>query len=74
MEQQKSPLKSLTVGGGLAAVIVGAGQLVGVAVTPAEINELFAAGVSIVTIVSGVVAIVGRIRARSTIRLPWSGR
>lgn len=71
MNSQKSPFRSVGVAGGAAAVIVGIGQLIGVAITPGDVNEAIGYAVSAATIVSGVAAMFGRVRANSTIRWPW---
>jgi hypothetical protein len=69
VQSYKSPFKSLGVAGAAAAVITGLAQLTGYVVEPAdakELGELFAGSI---TIVAGVVALVGRLRASAKLRL-----
>lgn len=68
-EDTKSPLLSRGVMGGSAAVILGAAQLAGWAVSPADAADLSQAVIGLATAVSGIVAVVGRIRANTRVAL-----
>jgi hypothetical protein len=65
----KSPLKSLGVLGGAGGVLVGLAGLVGVTVSPDDVSQARDLVISAVTLVSGAVALYGRIRARNRITL-----
>tara|TARA_R110000796_G_scaffold45616_14_gene110319 strand:- start:9913 stop:10128 length:216 start_codon:yes stop_codon:yes gene_type:complete len=67
--ETKSPFLSLGVLGGSGAVITGLAQLAGYAVTPTDAAELGTLVSGLVTSVTGLVAIWGRIRASKRIQL-----
>ena len=64
-----SPFQSLGLAAAAATAIVGVGQLLGYAVEPAAAKDLSEAVFGAVTIVTGIVAAVGRIRASKKIKL-----
>lgn len=77
MNATKSPLASVTIYGAMAAVIAGALQLGGYALSPSDqaaLETLISSGVtvvtSLITIVGGLVAIWGRLRATKQIASP----
>lgn len=65
----KSPLKSLGVWGGGTGIVIGLLQMVGYTVQPAEVNEASQLITGLITSGAGLVALVGRIRARQKINL-----
>ena len=63
MNGTKSPYQSIGLVAGVATAIVGAGQLLGYAIDPADAQQLSDAIFGGVTVVTGIAAAIGRIRA-----------
>ena len=68
MINSKSAFQSVGLAGAVATVFVGAGQLLGYAIDPADAQQLSQLIFGGVTIVTGIVAAVGRIRAKAQLR------
>ena len=68
-QQSKSPFMSLGVLGGGGAIITGLAQIVGYTVTPADAAEFGTLVSGLVTSVTGLLAIYGRVRATKRISL-----
>ena len=69
MQSYKSPFKSIGVAGAIAGVLVGGAQVLGYSIDQSDakdLGELIAGGA---TIVAGIAAAAGRIRASARIRL-----
>lgn len=69
LNETKSPFTSLGVIGGSGAFILGAAQLIGYVVTPADAVDLSTAVTGLMTSAAGIVAVIGRIRASKRISL-----
>lgn len=67
--QPKSPFASLGVLGGSGAIILGASQLFGWAISPSDAADLSEALKGLAVSVAGVAAVYGRIRASKRISL-----
>jgi len=67
MNDMKNPLQSIGIWGGLAAVVMGVLALFGVGNTPENQETIMRIVLAIGTVVSGVMAIYGRWRAKKEI-------
>lgn len=59
---------SRTIWGGIAAVIAGIGQEVGIPMSSEEVSALGESLFSVMTVIGGILAIYGRVRAERTIK------
>jgi uncharacterized protein YdgA (DUF945 family) len=69
MQSYKSPFQSIGVAGAIAAILIGVAQVLGYTIEPSHAKDLGELIAGSVTIVAGIAAAVGRIRASARIRL-----
>lgn len=67
MNGLKNPLASTTIWGGIAAMIVGLLNLLGYALSPADVGDIAQLLTGLAANVAGIVAIYGRIKAKDQI-------